>query len=520
MLRRALTSLPQDLDDTYARILRNIKPENRPYAVKVLQWLVLSARPLRIEELSEVLAIDTDPEARFDPENRFPDPRDVLNICSSLLTTVSVTHSVTGIGDVEVEELALAHFSVKEYLTSGRVCKDIEFFGIQTISGNKAIAEMCLAYLVHFDKPLEFSSEVLEEFPLADYAARYWFEHAKIVDREEHLPIQHAMMLFSSSGYCFRNWLCLFDPDRIQKPEIRRSEQVKNAGSPLYCASVLGICPLVAGLLEAGANVDTRGGMYDNALQAASARGHEAIVRLLLDNQANVNAQGGAYGTALQAASARGHEAIVRLLLDNQASVDAQGGLYSTALQAASAEGHVAIVRLLLGNQADVNAQGGAYGTALQVASARGYEAIVRLLLDNQASVNAQGGVYGTAVQAASARGHVAIVRLLLDIQASVNAQGEAYGTALQAASARGYEAIVRLLLDNQASVNAQGGIYGTALQAASAEGHEAIVRLLLDNQASVNAQGGVYGNALQAASRVGNEAIMRLLLQAGAKRH
>ena len=41
------------------------------------------------------------------------------------------------------------------------------------------------------------------------------------------------------------------------------------------------------------------------------------MVRLLLENGANVNAKGGVHGNALQAASVRGHEAVVRLLLED-----------------------------------------------------------------------------------------------------------------------------------------------------------------------------------------------------------
>jgi ankyrin repeat protein len=40
------------------------------------------------------------------------------------------------------------------------------------------------------------------------------------------------------------------------------------------------------------------------------------VVRLLLDKGADVNAQGGVYGNALYAASIRGHEAVVQLLRD------------------------------------------------------------------------------------------------------------------------------------------------------------------------------------------------------------
>jgi len=46
-----------------------------------------------------------------------------------------------------------------------------------------------------------------------------------------------------------------------------------------------------------------KGGMYGNALQAASSEGHDMIVQLLLDKGAEVKAKGGHYSNALQAAS-------------------------------------------------------------------------------------------------------------------------------------------------------------------------------------------------------------------------
>ncbi|THY37309.1 hypothetical protein D6C98_10763, partial [Aureobasidium pullulans] len=118
------------------------------------------------------------------------------------------------------------------------------------------------------------------------------------------------------------------------------------------------------------------GGHYGNALQAASAGGHDKIVQLLLDKGADVNAQGGYNGNALYAALAGGHDKIVQLLLDKGADVNAQGGEYGNALQAASAGGHDKTVQLLLDKGADVNAQGGHYGNALQAASAGGHDKI------------------------------------------------------------------------------------------------------------------------------------------------
>ena len=73
-------------------------------------------------------------------------------------------------------------------------------------------------------------------------------------------------------------------------------------------------------LIEKGADVNTQGGSYGNALQAASNGGHEAIAKLLMEKGAYINAQGKLFGNALQAASSRGHEAIAKLLIVSEKS--------------------------------------------------------------------------------------------------------------------------------------------------------------------------------------------------------
>jgi len=56
-------------------------------------------------------------------------------------------------------------------------------------------------------------------------------------------------------------------------------------------------------------------------------------VRLLLDKDADVNTEGGRYGNALQAAAERGRTKIVQLLLDKGAEINAKAGHYSNTLQ-------------------------------------------------------------------------------------------------------------------------------------------------------------------------------------------
>ena len=148
-LRKALKYLPKTLDETYARILLSIDEEYSQDAFRILQWLVYSARPLRIEELVEVVAIDTE-RSQFNPENRLPDPRDLLTICSSLVTIVAVTAEDDNGASHKTTELRLAHFSVKEYLISDHIRNGLPFkYDIQS-RAEEEIAQTCLTYLLHF----------------------------------------------------------------------------------------------------------------------------------------------------------------------------------------------------------------------------------------------------------------------------------------------------------------------------------------------------------------------------------
>ena len=174
-LRKALKYLPKTLDETYARILLSIDEEYSQDAFRILQWLVYSARPLRIEELVEVVAIDTE-RSQFNPENRLPDPRNLLTICSSLVTTVAVTAKGNSGASHETTEFRLAHFSVKEYLISDRIRNGLAFqYDIQS-RGEEEIGQGCLIYLLHFQRGV-LTSGNLNIFPLARYAAEYWCYH-------------------------------------------------------------------------------------------------------------------------------------------------------------------------------------------------------------------------------------------------------------------------------------------------------------------------------------------------------
>src|ERR1700733_13541507 len=87
-LEDQLEDLPHDLDAVYDRIISGIDKKYREHALKIMQWLSFSARPLKLTEVAQVIGVvpDTDQGLRFEPSRIFTDPRSVLRICSSLVT--------------------------------------------------------------------------------------------------------------------------------------------------------------------------------------------------------------------------------------------------------------------------------------------------------------------------------------------------------------------------------------------------------------------------------------------------
>ena len=87
-LEDQLEALPHDLDEVYDRIISRINKKYREDALKILQWLSFSVRPLELTEVAQVVGVvpDTNQGLRFEPSRILNNPRSVLTICSSLVT--------------------------------------------------------------------------------------------------------------------------------------------------------------------------------------------------------------------------------------------------------------------------------------------------------------------------------------------------------------------------------------------------------------------------------------------------
>jgi ankyrin repeat protein len=479
-----LASLPETLYDTYANILCDIDQDNTKDALKILQWLAYSARPLRIEEVADVIAVNIKNRPRIDPDSILPEPRDILTICSSLITTNEDGNWKSFEKSVG-EQIKLAHLSVRDYLTSKEILAGkAAQYSIQETHAQEVIAEICLAYLLQFDKADSLAGLTANQYPLALYAAEYWAHHVRASRNETDQIVLLIMELFSNQN-TFSNWLQLFDPD---KESVEAGDWVlPDVAEPLYYASQAGLVEPVRILIRDGAGVNAGGKLYGRALQAASAGGYYQTVKLLVDKGAYVNEQIGTHDTALQVASAEGHNEVVKTLLEGGAEVNLQGGLYGNSLQGASAAGHDDIVRTLINAKANVNAEGGQYGTALLAASFGGFDKVVKSLLNAGADIQLPDERGRTALQQAAAQGHKSTVLLLINEGADVNAEDYDGWAPLDEAAPAGFRDIVQVLLDAGSKVVAPDENGSTALHFTASQGHTAIVQLLLQNGADAN---------------------------------
>jgi hypothetical protein len=420
-VRRTLMELPESLDETYERILKEIKKPNRAHARRVLQCLVVAIRPLRAAELAEVLAVDFDDAEgipRLKPDWRWEEQElALLSACSSLIAIVQVGRS---------RVVQFSHFSVKEFLTSSRLATasgEISSYHIDLEPAHTILAQASLGVLLQIQDDVEGCTP--EDHPLTLYAAEHWTTHAKFggVWSRLHTGMEY---LFDANKPHFKVWLTLCDIDTRPDYDATFYEFVpydKSPATPLYYAALCGFHDLVEHLItEHPQDVNTNGGFYVRPLVAALAGGHFKTADLLRLDGADLDVQGHFGRNPLHAAAYSGYIEVVRRLIEyDPAYVDVRTRSESRSTPSHWAlrrhdfkDGSVAsVLRLLLEHGADINAQNQDGRTPLHMASFDGALEVVRLLLEHGADVEAKDKYGETALQDATCRRHDEIVKVL-----------------------------------------------------------------------------------------------------------
>ncbi|KAN0136379.1 hypothetical protein V8E53_005747 [Lactarius tabidus] len=400
-VRRVLQELPSSLDETYERMLRDILKTNPDQAYRLLQCLTVATRPLGVDELAEILALDFDGAENGVPalnkDWRWDDGRQgVLATCSSLIVVVEgyVASSTTRV-------VQFAHFSVKEFLTSDRLAnvkEDISRFHIRLEPAHMVTAQACLAILlqsVHDDAAKSTSA-------LSNYASQQWVNHAHF--RNVSLRVEGGMRrLFDPAKPYFTAWLnscnrdhewLSFLPQDFYISGYTKFTSLGEDDAPLclYYAALYGFHDLTKYLItKYPHHVNATVGLKKSLLAAALSSRRIQVADLLYQHGAALSI-GNKGRTLLHAASADGMVDVAQWLLNTGADADAQDDDHSTPLHLAVTNGQLELVRTLLWHGVDVHTVTVHNSTPLHEASTGRHtdSDIVRLLIEHGADVHAQ----------------------------------------------------------------------------------------------------------------------------------
>ena len=336
-----LDELPESLDETYERILREIRKPNQGHAHRLMQCLVAAARPLRVKELAEVLAFDfnVDGIPKLNVRWRWEDQEEaVMSACSSLVTIVK---------DRDSRVVQFLHFPVKEFLTADRLAvpiKDVSRYHIRQEAAHTILAQACLGALLRLDDDVD--RDKIENFPLARYAGQYWATHAQVENVSSR--IKDGMgFLFDANSPHFATWLWIYNEDQGGN-SMRSMRPEKTAAVPLYYAARLGFRDLAKHLIsEHPEHVNARGGSRVTPMHAAAFAGHADILSLLLEHGADLESRGELNMTPLHFAAFYGKLEAGRRLLDHGANINARHSRDWTPLQwAVRRKNNIQVVRL------------------------------------------------------------------------------------------------------------------------------------------------------------------------------
>ena len=515
----------------------------------MLQCLMVAIRPLRVEEVAELLAFEFKAEGAVPKYRMDWRPNDqveaVLSTCSSLISIVD---------DNDFQVVQFSHFSVKEFLMSNRL-GDYSHYQILPRPAHTILAQACLGCLLHLDG--HDDDRIVKGFHLAEYAAKHWFAHAQFEDVA--LFVKDGMeTLFDCDKPHFGAWVGIYNMD-----EEPSSESPSKIPTPLYYSSLCGFSdlvehlstkhplhvnaiggkykfPLLAALvgkrirvaeilLEHGANVNIRGPRERTPLHESIA--NVDMVQSLLNKGADVNCEQDDGRTPLHLAASCGELKAARVLVEHKAYVDSQDNEGVTPFHlllsdtSRDDDNILDLARLLLEHTSDVNTRTTNELTLLHVAAFYGRLEIVRMLLDRDANPNAEtkGGVTPLGIVSRgrynSQEHGASIARLLLGRGVDVDARAKGLVTPLHSAASNGRLEIARVLLDHGASPNAENEVRETALHSVSrgkydSEKHDVgIARLLLEHGVDVHVQNKCLNNALHIAAFWGRLQVAQVLL-------
>ena len=563
-IRHALTDLPETLDGTYERTLREINKADWEFAYRLLQFVTVAARPLRVEELAELLAFDFKAGSipKFHEDWRVEDPiHAVLSTCPSFLAIVDdKIHS-------NLKVVQFSHFSVKEFLTSDRLAESNDIilrrYHISRTPAHDLAARACLSYLLHLGK--DVTNYSLPKLPLSKYSAEYWVDHVRLGDESQivkdglkelfepnkpHLTV--CIWIYDPSLSFFKlklqserpsplrrtplHYAALWDLHSIVEPLVNEHSQDVNSrdftySTPLHLASEFGSLEVARMLIERGASVSTWNNDGQTPLHLASQAGRLEVVRMLIDHGAGVSTRNKDGQTSLHLVSLgnwvpyldsgeSSYPEVARMLIERGADVSAQDKDGQPPLHLALQAGQLEVTHMLIELGAGVSTWNKDSETPLHLASQAGEVEIARMLIERGASVSAQNKDGHTPLHLALQAWppwRLETARMLIKLGANVSAQNKHGQTPLHLALQAGRLEAARMLIELGANVSTQNKEGQTPLHLVSQGRRVEVDRMLIERGDSVFAENNDGHGPLNLASQAGQLEVAHMLIELGA---
>ncbi|KAI1259122.1 ankyrin repeat protein [Xylariaceae sp. FL1019] len=275
-----LRSIPKGLAGIYRRLLEQV--EDKDKLVTILQWVVLAARPMRLNELATAAEIKA----------------------SDTLTPI----------DVLKDRLASCGLlSAREFLQSDQVnTGGIKIFHMNG-TAHRTLLRTCLALL---ERSFKFSRDI------------YWPEHFQHAVAKAEVSSEFSRQFFQAQtcgappSFTLLHLAAYFGNVAWAQMLLKKDASDSLGRTALFWAATRGHKGMVELLLEHGADINTKDQSKMTPLHIAVTREHKEVVSLLLERSARIEEKA-LYGeTPLIRAIQTSSRDIVQLLIEHGARVD------------------------------------------------------------------------------------------------------------------------------------------------------------------------------------------------------
>lgn len=392
---RILSELPRDLEATYARFLRNLQPRHVRLAVELAHIIVGSLRPLTVDEVSWILAIERMTGKDSLDLASVEQHRPIANVEDAINTALSAFVRISN------GKVYLVHHTVKEFLCDAILKTNdgnlIERYHLHPERANSMLASACTFYLsldnfsqdlfsaekastidssstpsngqldldledtasvgsidpfeidgaYLFEEPEETVAktccELARKYTLFDYAARYWARHYAKGGLSLSERTKKVAVLLSSdqNQFQYANWF------RYYWTTSGINLSYPSDFHPLVIACYFGHFGPHKPLIRRAELRDTDS--LATALYWAARNGEDVFVEEILGTGVRPDSKTIDHQTPLGIAAQLGHFKVVKHLSeDDRVDVNVRGKDLRTPLSMAAGNGHSEIVKLLL----------------------------------------------------------------------------------------------------------------------------------------------------------------------------